>query len=169
MAERAAVKWLGLLGWIVLTFLAAAIGSQFMPGAWYASLAKPSWNPPGWVFGPVWTVLYLLMAIAAWLVWRAAGLTGARLALACYLLQLVLNAAWSWLFFGRQSISGALADIIALWALILLTMVLFRRHSATAAALLVPYLLWVSFATALNFALFRLNGPGFTSKLWPVP
>jgi len=158
MAEASGTaKWLGLLGWVAVTAAAATIGSQFLPGEWYVSLNKPDWNPPGWVFAPVWTVLYLLMAIAAWLVWRAAGLAGARLALGCYLLQLALNAAWSWLFFGRQSIGGALADIILLWILIVATALLFRKHSRTAAALLVPYLLWVSFATVLNFTLWRLN------------
>lgn len=150
-------QWLGLVGWLAVTFVAAAVGSQFMPGEWYAALAKPSWNPPSWVFGPVWTTLYVLMAVAAWLVWRRAGFAGARLALGCYLLQLVLNAAWSWLFFGRQSIDGALADIIVLWVLILATTLLFLRHSRVAAALFVPYLAWVSFATALNLALAQLN------------
>ena len=155
--ERGTAKWLGLLGWIAVTAAAATIGSQFLPGEWYASLNKPVWNPPGWVFAPVWTVLYLLMAIAAWLVWRAAGFAGARLALGCYLLQLALNTAWSWLFFGRQSIGGALADIVVLWLLIGATALLFRKYSRTAAALFVPYLLWVSFATVLNFVLWRLN------------
>lgn len=148
---------LGLAGWLAVTFVAAAAGSQFMPGEWYASLAKPSWNPPSWVFAPVWTTLYVLMAVAAWLVWRRAGFAGARLALGCYLLQLVLNAAWSWLFFGRQSIDGALADIIVLWVLIVATTLLFLRHSRAAAALFVPYLAWVSFATVLNLALAHLN------------
>ena len=151
------VKWLGLGGWIAITFLAAAIGSRFMPGEWYASLAKPSWNPPSWIFGPVWTLLYLLMAIAAWLVWRAAGFSGAGPALGCYLLQLALNAAWSWLFFGRHTLSGALVDIVALWVAIVLTALLFRRHSPAAAALFLPYIAWVTFAAGLNWALFRLN------------
>ena len=158
MERQGASRWLGLLGWIAVTFLAAAVGSQFMPGEWYASLEKPAWNPPSWVFGPVWTTLYLLMAIAAWLVWRAYGFAGARAALTLYLVQLAANAAWSWLFFGRQDIGLALADIVVLWVLIALTIAHFHRHHRTAALLLLPYLLWVSFATALNFALWRLNG-----------
>jgi len=151
-------EWVGLAAWLGITFLAAAIGSQFEPGAWYAALDKPSWNPPNWVFAPVWTLLYLLMAVAAWLVWRGAGLAGAGLALGCYLVQLAMNAAWSWLFFGEHRIGVALVEIIVLWFAIALTALLFRRHNRLAALLLVPYLLWVSYASSLNFALWRLNG-----------
>lgn len=158
MERRGAAQWLGLLGWVAVTFVAAAVGSRFMPGEWYASLEKPSWNPPNTVFGPVWTVLYLLMATAAWLVWRARGFGGATTALTVYLVQLAANTAWSWLFFGLQDIGLALADIVVLWVLIALTIALFRKHHRLAALLLVPYLLWVSYATALNFALWRLNG-----------
>ena len=157
MGRQGTAQWLGLIGWIVVTFAAAAVGSQFMPGEWYAALQKPAWNPPSWVFGPVWTTLYLLMAIAAWLVWRAHGFAGAGAALTLYLVQLAANAAWSWLFFGRRDPGLAFADIVLLWVLIALTIALFHRHHRTAALLLVPYLLWVSFATALNFAIWRLN------------
>jgi len=159
MEDKGTKRWLGLLGWLVGTFAAAVIGSQFMPGEWYAALEKPGWTPPSWLFGPVWTVLYLLMGISAWLVWRVAGFAGARLALACYLAQLALNAAWSWLFFGKQNIGAAMIDIVVLWLLILATALLFRRHRRTAALLLVPYLLWVGFAAVLNAALLHLNGP----------
>lgn len=150
-------RWLGLAGWLAVTFLAAAIGSRFMPGAWYAALEKPSWTPPNAVFGPVWTVLYLLMAIAAWLVWQRAGWSGARTALALYLVQLAVNAAWSWLFFGRHDVALALADIIVLWLLILATLVLFWRVHRAAGLLLVPYLLWVSYASTLNYGILQLN------------
>lgn len=150
-------RWLGLVGWLAVTFLAAAIGSRFMPGAWYAALEKPSWTPPNAVFGPVWTVLYLLMAIAAWLVWQRAGWSGARTALALYLVQLAVNAAWSWLFFGRHDVALALADIIVLWLLILATLVLFWRVHRAAGLLLVPYLLWVSYASTLNYGILQLN------------
>jgi tryptophan-rich sensory protein len=150
-------QWPGLAAWLLVTFAAAAVGSRFQPGTWYAALERPSFTPPGAVFGPVWTLLYLLMALAAWLVWRRGGFAGARLALSAYLLQLALNAAWSWLFFGEHRIGLALADIIVLWLAIAATAWLFHRHSRTAALLLLPYLAWVSFATALNFAFWRLN------------
>lgn len=150
-------QWLGLGGFLLLTFAAAAIGSQFMPGEWYARLAKPSWTPPSWLFGPVWTLLYVLMAVAAWLVWKDRGFAGARVALVLYSVQLAFNAAWSWLFFGLQRPGLAFAEILVLWIAILATLIAFWRHRALAGALLVPYLAWVSFATALNLAIWRLN------------
>jgi translocator protein len=157
LAQRDRAKWLGLAAWLGITFLAAAIGSQFEPGAWYGSLDKPSWTPPNAVFGPVWTVLYLLMAIAAWLVWSARGFSGARTALTLYLLQLALNTAWSWLFFGEHRIGLALLDIVVLWLLIAATLVLFWRIRPVAGWLLVPYLVWVGYAAALNYAIFQAN------------
>jgi len=149
---------LGLVGWLVLTFAAAGVGSMFMPGEWYAGLAKPAWNPPNWLFGPVWTVLYILMAVAAWLVWRRQGLAGAALPLLVFVVQLVLNAMWSWLFFGLQRPGVALAEILVLWVAILVTILLFFRVRSVAGILLIPYLLWVSFAAVLNFTIWRLNG-----------
>jgi benzodiazapine receptor len=153
---------LGLVVSLILAFSAAGIGgiataSNLTP--WYASLAKPSWNPPNWVFGPVWTVLYTLMGIAAWLVWRRGGPGGVptMIPLSFYVLQLLLNALWSWLFFGWHRTGLAFADILLLWLAILVTILSFRRVSLTAAALLVPYLLWVSFATTLNGAIAWLN------------
>ena len=128
-----------------------------MPGVWYADLAKPAWNPPNWIFAPVWTFLYLLMGVAAWIVWRRVGWTRGRGPLGVFVLQLVLNFTWSWIFFGAHLMGWALVEIVVLWLAILLTIVLFSRRSVTAAALLVPYLLWVTFATALNAALWRLN------------
>ena len=153
---------IALVLFFVACFGAAAIGAQFEPGAWYAGLEKPPWNPPSWLFGPVWTVLYALMAVAGWLVWKAedAGAAGARRAgLVAFAVQLVLNAAWSWLFFGLHRPGAAFAEIMALWLAIAATLLLFRRVRPLAAALLLPYLAWVTFAAALNFTLWRLNPP----------
>ena len=124
---------------------------------WYPSLRKPWWNPPSWVFAPVWTVLYVSMSIAAWLVWRRKGWRGASGTLALFALQLALNAAWSPLFFGLRSPLAGLVNIVALWVAIAVTIVAFFRVVPAAAALLVPYWLWVSFATLLNAALWILN------------
>lgn len=146
-----------LCAFLAVTFLVAGVGGWVTAPAvrnWYPSLVKPSWTPPSWVFGPVWTVLYALMAVAAWLVWRKAGWCGA---LGMFAVQLALNAAWSPLFFGLHRIGLALADIALLWIAIIATLVAFAKQSPLAAWLLVPYLLWVSFATALNFTLWRLN------------
>jgi translocator protein len=148
---------LGLVGWLAAAFAAAAFGGLFSPGEWYAQLDKPSWNPPGWIFGPVWTALYAMMGVAAWLVWRRSGFAGAPVALALFGAQLVLNAMWSWLFFGLHRPALALVDIVALGLAIAATIVAFWQHSRPAALLLVPYLGWVGFATALNLTLWRLN------------
>ena len=145
---------LTLVAFIVATFCAPLAGMGSLPGAWYAALVKPAWNPPAWIFGPAWTVLYTLMAVAAWLVWKR---NGWRLPLMLYCLQLALNAAWTPIFFGAHELGWALIEIIALWIAILLTLLSFRRVSTPAAWLLAPYLAWVTFATALNFALWRLN------------
>lgn len=148
---------LGLVGWLGIVFVAAWMGSRYMPGEWYASLAKPSWNPPNGIFGPVWSVLYILMGVAAWLVWRRAGFSGAGPALVLFLAQLVLNALWSYLFFGRQRPDLALLDIVALWSAIVLVTVLFWRVHRGAGMMMVPYVAWVSFASFLNLVLWRLN------------
>lgn len=137
-----------------MTFCAPAIGVLSMPGAWYASLNKPVWNPPAWIFGPVWTCLYLLMAVAAWLVWKRGGW---KFAVWLYLVQLILNAAWTPIFFGAHETGWAMAEITVLWIFILMTMVAFLGVSRVAGLMLVPYLLWVSFATFLNFTLWRMN------------
>jgi translocator protein len=142
-----------LVVFLALAFAAAGVGSQFGPSPWFEALHKPSWNPPDWVFAPVWTSLYAMMAVAAWLVWR----TGARAPLAWWLVQLVLNAAWSWLFFGLRRPDLAFADIVVLWVAIAATIVAFAPASRTAALLLAPYLAWVTFATALNGTIWRLN------------
>lgn len=154
------MKWIGLVGFLVACFGVAGFGgwltSMGMP-EWYMTLQKPSWNPPSWLFGPVWTTLYAAMAVAAWLVWKDAGFDGATAALAFFVVQLILNLAWSGIFFALRSPGWALVEIIALWAAILVTTVLFFRHSAWAGALMVPYLLWVTFASVLNGAIVRLN------------
>lgn len=147
----------GLVLWIVAAAAAGFVGSRFMPGEWYAELAKPSWNPPSAVFGPVWSTLYLMMGVAAWLVWRKVGWAGAPLALGLFALQLVLNALWSYLFFGLHQPALAFVDIVLLWLAILATTAAFWRVSTPAAVLLLPYLCWVTFAGALNLQLWRLN------------
>ncbi len=124
---------------------------------WYATLEKPSWNPPGYVFGPVWTTLYLMMAVAAWLVWRPAGFKTATLPLVLFAVQLVLNVAWSWIFFGLHQPGWAFVEIVFLWLAIVATIVAFLRCSRAAGWLLVPYLAWVSFASVLNYAIWQLN------------
>ncbi len=125
---------------------------------WYASLEKPPFNPPNWVFGPVWTTLYTLIGIAAFLVWRK-GIRNreVKIALGIFLVQLVLNTLWSVIFFGLNALAGGLVVIVVLWIAILLTIITFFRISKAAGALLIPYILWVSFATILNFSLWQLN------------
>jgi tryptophan-rich sensory protein len=154
-------KWFSLALFLAVTFAAGGVGGLLMggePGAWYAGLRKPAFTPPGWVIGAVWQVLYATMAVAAWRVWRRAGdRPGARFALGLYAAQLALNAAWSGLFFGLQRPGLAFAELCVLWAAIAATTALFFRHSAVAGALMLPYLGWVSFAGALNAALWRLN------------
>ncbi len=149
--------FVALILWIAAAMTAGLVGSRFMPGEWYASLDKPSWNPPSAVFGPVWTVLYVLMGVAAWLVWKRAGFAGAPVALGLFGLQLVLNALWSYLFFGLQQPALAFIEIVVLWFAILATTIAFWRVSVPAGMLLLPYLAWVGFASALNLRLWRLN------------
>lgn len=152
-------SFLGLAGWLALSFLVGLVGARYLPGEWYASLAKPALNPPNWIFAPVWTTLYALMAVAAWLVWRRAGLAGAGMPLGLYVAQLVLNGLWSYLFFGIHRPGLALFDIVTLWLTILVVLLLFWRTDRRAGALMLPYLSWVGFAAYLNFELWRLN-PG---------
>lgn len=150
---------LGLAGWLVLSFAASAIGAvaSIQAKTFYGQLSQPEWAPPPWVFGPVWTLLYALMGIAAWLVWRSGGFRAQRHALTLFLVQLAFNALWSWLFFAWRMGAVAFADILLLWLLIAATLVMFWRVRPLAGALLVPYLLWVSFAGALNLSLWQLN------------
>jgi len=154
-------KALGILVFVLVCELAGIIGSFFtmpsIPG-WYAGLAKPPFNPPSWVFAPVWTILYAMMGLSAYLVYeKGPRRKDVRMALAVFAGQLVLNALWSIVFFGAQQILGAAALIVVLWAMILVTIRLFSRISRAAAYLLVPYILWVSFATVLNISLYVLN------------
>ena len=144
----------GLIIFLVLVGVAASTGTLVQPGPWYDALAKPAWTPPGWLFGPVWLVLYVMIAVAGWLVWREAGL---GLLIGIWGLQLVLNMAWSWIMFGQHQIGLAFADIVAMWLAIAAFIVLAWPVQQTAALLFVPYLAWVSFAAALNFAIWRLN------------
>ncbi len=152
---------LGLLGWLPAAFAAAAVGgfASASAGTFYAELVRPTWAPPGWLFGPVWSVLYALMGISAWLVWRVRGFAGARNALLLFAAQLAANALWTWLFFVWHQGGLAWAEILLLWALIVMTIVAFWRVSRLAAALLLPYLAWVTFAGGLTLAMWRLN-PG---------
>src|SRR5581483_10582213 len=135
---------------LAVCFGTAAVGGALTASGvrdWYPALNKPSWTPPDWVFGPVWTALYLMMALAAWPVWRRAGWPRSRAALVLFAVQLVLNAAWSGLFFALRRPGAAFAEVILLWAAIFATLVAFGRVSAAATGLLVPYLLWVTYAT----------------------
>lgn len=151
----------GLAGWLLLALATGALGAIASVNAadFYAQLSRPSWAPPAWLFGPVWTTLFCLMGIAAWLVWRKGGFQAARGALLLFILQLGVNALWSWMFFKWHLGAASFADVVVLWALIIATLIAFRRVSPLAGVLLVPYLAWVSFASALNFACWRLN-PG---------
>ncbi len=154
-----------LVGFLAASFGAAALGGWFTSrslGAWYASLRKPCWTPPGRVFGPVWTVLYVQMAVAAWLVRRGVSrrpaMAGAgRAALAAWAIQLLLNVSWSAVFFGRRRLLDGVWVIAALWSAIALTVALASRVSRAAGLLLVPYLAWTSFAAALNLRIWQLN------------
>jgi tryptophan-rich sensory protein len=149
----------GLISWLLISFAASAIGAfaSIKAQSFYALLTQPSWAPPPWVFGPVWTMLYAMMAVAAWLIWRSGGFQKNRTALILFFVQLGLNALWSWLFFAWQLGALAFAEIILLWVFILATLITFWKIRPLAGALLLPYLLWVSFAAALNFSLWQLN------------
>jgi len=146
-----------LMGSIVLVALTALSGGLFRPDAWYRGLAKPAWTPPDRAFPIAWAVLYLLMAIAAWRVFMAAPSAARDAGLLLYVVHLVFNAAWSWLFFGRRRMVAALVDILLLWMLLSLVIVLFFQVSVLAAVLLIPYWLWVAFAALLNARLWKLN------------
>lgn len=148
-----------LAGWIALSFLPAVIGGAPSSRGTYEALVEPAWAPPGWLFGPVWTVLYLLMGIAAWLVWRERGWSGARGVLTLFVVHLAFNGLWTWLFFAWGLRGWAFAEILVLWLLIAAVLAGFWRVRRLAGLLLVPYLAWVTFAAALNFAIWRLNAP----------
>lgn len=144
-----------LIIFLGLVVMAAATGAQFVPGPWYEALTKPWWTPPNWVFPVAWTALYIMIAVAGWRVWRSEG---AGAALAVWAIGLVLNAAWSWIMFSRHEIGLALADLALLWLSIAAFIVLALPVDRLAAYLFVPYLAWVSYAGALNLAIWRMNG-----------
>lgn len=149
----------GLIAWLAVSFAAAALGGRasIEAGSFYEKLVRPTWAPPPEIFGPVWTILYAMMGIAAWLVWRVAGFHAARAVLGLFLVQLAINALWSWLFFAWRMGAWAFVDIAVLWVLVAATVVGFWRIRRLAGALLVPYLLWLGFAMALNHAVWKLN------------
>lgn len=153
------IEILGLAAWLVVTFAAAAIGgfASASAGNFYQELVRPSWAPPGWLFAPTWTALYVLMGIAVWLVWRARPWRDSLSALVLFLMQLALNALWTWLFFVWRMGAAAFIEIVILWVLIACTIVAFWRVRPIAGYLLIPYLLWVNFAAALTWAVWRSN------------
>lgn len=146
---------MSIIAFFALVSLAAMTGAQFSPGPWYDTLQKPAWTPPKWLFPVAWTVLYIMIAVAGWRVWKAEGL---GLALAVWTVGLALNAAWSWIMFGEQSIGWALVDLAGMWISIVLFIVLAWSVDRTAAMLFLPYLVWVTYAGALNFVIWRWNG-----------
>ncbi|MBN1587314.1 MAG: tryptophan-rich sensory protein [Candidatus Omnitrophica bacterium] len=152
--------WLALLGWVGLSLSAGVAGSQFEPGLWYELLRKPFWTPPSVVFPLVWSVLYVLMGLAVWRLWRTPRSKDRQLGLGLFLAQLVLNAMWSWLFFGEHAISLALIEIVLLQLSILACVIVFCRTELVAGLLMLPYLLWVSFAVILNGGFWWLNRTG---------
>ncbi len=146
--------WGSLAVFIVAVIMVAMTGAIFKPGPWYETLEKPSWTPPDWAFPVVWSILYLFIAIAGWLVWQTSGWS---LALALWILQLLLNGAWSWLFFGLKRMDLAFVDVSLLWLCIAGFIVIAWPISTTAALLFLPYLVWVSIAAALNLTVWRMN------------
>ncbi len=154
-------QWVVLAGFVLLCLGVGAVGGWVTAAAvrdWYPALVKPAWNPPSWIFGPVWTTLYVMMGVAAWLVWRSnPRFSAIRLAMILFFVQLALNCLWSFLFFGGRSPGLALVDIAALFVVLGLTVTAFFPHSKPAGFLLLPYLAWVGFATALNASMWWLN------------
>jgi translocator protein len=149
----------GLAGWLLVCFAAAGIGAiaSADAGTFYLRLSRPGWAPPAWLFAPVWTALYTLMGVSAWLVWRAHGFKAHRTALVLFILQLAANSLWTWIFFSWHQGAMALIEILLLWCLIVATVASFWRIHRLAAVLLFPYLAWVTFATALTFSTWQLN------------
>lgn len=153
-------QWFALVVFIALCLGAGGLGAIATTpeiDGWYKTIVKPSWNPPGYVFGPVWTTLYVMMGVAAWLVWKPAGFKGAMLPLILFGVQLVLNVGWSWVFFHFHQPGWAFAEILVLWLAIAATTLVFFKNSKIAGWLMIPYLAWVSFASVLNFAIWQLN------------
>lgn len=159
--EEPLISIIALLFFIGICFFTAWLGAQVSPGItsgeWYETINKPDWNPPAWIFGPVWILLYTMMAISAWVVWKRSGFKRAKAGFILFFTQLLLNGLWSQIFFGQQEIGWAFAEIVALWVAIILTIFYFFRHSKVAGWLLIPYLLWVTFAGWLNYTIWVLN------------
>lgn len=156
---RASSQLAGLAGWLAISVAAGAVGAfaSADAGTFYEQLVRPGWAPPAWLFAPVWSVLYLVMGVAAWLVWRERAVSTTGWALSLYLIQLIANALWTWLFFAWRQGAWAFTEILVLLALIVATMIAFWRVSRAASMLLLPYLLWVAFASALTYATWRAN------------
>jgi len=153
-------SWLSLIPFVVVCFLAAAIGALATNSSvktWYPQLRLPEWTPPNWLFGPVWTALYLMMALSAWLAWRSSNSGVPRFALILFGIQLVLNALWSVIFFGLRKIGPAFAEVLLLWMMLIATAVAFLPLSLLAAWLLIPYIAWVGFASYLNYRIWQMN------------
>ena len=154
------MRWFSLICWIGICFAVASVSGSWtaseIPG-WYRTLNRPSIAPPNWVFGPVWTMLYAIMAVAAWQVWESPASPMRTAGLALFLIQLILNFAWSLIFFRHHAIGAALVEIVVMWAAIGATTLVFGRVSSSAAWLMAPYWAWVTFATVLNAAFWRLN------------
>ena len=148
---------IALTAWLLFCFVPASTAVFVSTDGWYAALHKPAWNPPAWVFGPAWSLLYALMAVAAWLVWREGGWKAQGPTLGLFLLQWLLNALWTPLFLVLHRPGIAFAEIVLLWLVLAATLVSFWRIRQVAGILLVPYLAWVSFAAALNFTIWRMN------------
>ena len=157
MSNTAAKNIFGLIAFVVIVAAAALVAGSFPPGEWYAGLAKPDLTPPSWVFGAVWPVLYLLMAVSGWLGWKKSGIKKGKIPLVLFLAQLALNAGWTWIFFGLRQPGLAFAEIILLLAAILAVTVSFWRIKRTAGLLFLPYLAWVLFAAFLNYRIWILN------------
>jgi translocator protein len=159
--KKTSVKIFGLVLWVGLCYLVAWTGAQVSPGiassVWYEALNKPDWNPPGWLFGPVWSALYTMMGVAAWFIWKEFGFKDAKPALIVFLIQLGLNGLWSQIFFNLQEPGWAFAEIIFLLAAIIITTYLFFQKNRIAGWLMTPYILWVGFATILNGTIWVMN------------
>jgi len=152
---------LAFIGWLALPLAAGVVGAlSTNPGDWYNNLTKPEWTPPKFLFGPVWTTLYVMMGIAAFLVWKRRNERPVGLALTLFVVQLVINAVWSPLFFGIHRPDYALIDIAILWVLVVATLIAFFRVRTISGVMLIPYLIWVSYATALNFSIWQNNPAG---------
>lgn len=147
-------NWLSFLPFLAIVVAVGLSGAIFQPGDWYRRLDRPSWTPPSWVFGPAWTALYVMIAIAGWIVWRVEGFS---FAFAIWSLNIVLNAAWSWLMFGKRRIDLALADAAAMLVTVIIFIASARQNTPAAALLFIPYMLWVAFATALTFSIWQRN------------